>query len=508
VGAKASTLYGISLAVAPLPARERLPFVLPDFTRYSWVSEPARQAWEPRVARVMRAWLDVEWLSVAAGIRECGLLWVSPSDLAALIPGWEAARLSASQLEAGDAYFGGTAASLPAYVSGMVCVVVGAMDRVEQFRRAWTAGDQETVGALLGYPPCCRGFFREVWDQQQSIDTTWAMAENTPSRQIDYGVRIELPDGVPPLANILWRWLGVRAVPHLPCRFDCSLSIEFGKRLLETGQRAGYAEEVEWIADILTWPVEWSALHGIAEVKSPLMKLSTRTDATAGKSVVQWAGTAYPEEGAVGLHFPYQPPKRPMLTRSREYQRGLAHGAPEGAGPAWRYADNGFASEEAMDVLHEPILALARRSLAGESGNVLDLGCGNGILLAKACEGRSDLVPYGVDSNGRALEHARLLLPRFAANFTQADIFDIEQWDGGARRYALALLMLGRLTEAPLERAMRMLRHLRSSCPRVLAYAYTDWGEQPLGEIARQFGLELEESGCGTAAFMKEPLEG
>lgn len=504
--AEPSTVDGISPVVPRSLIGERLSFVLPEFNRHSWVSELARSVWEPRIARVTRAWLDLEWLSVAAGMRDCGLVWLCTDILPALTPMWEAARLSAIQLRVWDAHFGGNAAGSPSRTSGMICVAVGALDKVEQLRQAWTASDHEVVGTLLGYPSCCRAFFRDVWVEQRCFDTTWAMAENTSLRPANRTVRIELPEDIPPLANILWRWLGVRAVPHLPCRFDCSPSITFGKRLLEVGDKAGYAEEVEWIGEILAWPVEWSALHGIAEVKSPLMKISTRTDATAGKWIVQWVGTRYPEEGAVGLQFPYQPPKKPMLTRSRAYERGLSHGAQEDTDPAWRYADNGFSSAETMRVLHKPIVTLARVALAIESGNVLDLGCGNGTLLAKLCEGRKDLIPYGVDSNGVALEHARQIMPQFAGNFVQGDIFDIELWDSGTRRYALALLMLGRLLEVPEETAMRMLNRLRLLCSRVLAYAYPDCGGQPLEAIARQLGLEVEESSYRTAAYLRKSL--
>ncbi len=42
---------------------ERLDFTLPDFTRFSWVSEEARRVWEPRLKRISSAWFDVEWLS-------------------------------------------------------------------------------------------------------------------------------------------------------------------------------------------------------------------------------------------------------------------------------------------------------------------------------------------------------------------------------------------------------------------------------------------------------------
>ena len=496
MGANQGALAGISAAIPRHLVRERLPFVLPEFCRHSWVSQLARSVWEPRIARVGRAWLDIEWLSVPAGARECGLVWISPDVLPRLVPKWEAAHLSAIQLEIENAHFGGNAAKSPSSVSGRICVAVGALDKLEQLREGWVASDHEAIGRLLGYPPCCRAFFREVWLERRSIDTTWAMAENTSPRRPDDTVRIELHEDVPPFANILWRWIGVRAVPHLPCRFNCSPSIAFGTRMLEIGGKAGYAEEVEWIAEILTWPVEWSALHGIAEVKSPLVKVSTRTDATAGKWVVRWAGTSYPEEGAVGLKFPYRSSKRPMLTRSRGYQRGLAHGAHDDSDVAWQYADNGFASLEAMRALHQPIVALARGALASDSGNVLDLGCGNGMLLTEVCEGRGDLIPYGVDSNGSAIEHARRLSPQFAGNFVQGDLFDIELWDSGSRRYALALLMLGRLLEVPREEAMPMLDRLRSSCPRVLAYRYPDWASgRAVGR--RQLGVELESPPAG-----------
>lgn len=500
---ESTAFYGITRAIPRSLTSERLPFVLPDFNRHAWTSELARSIWEPRIARILRAWLDVEWLSVAAGTRECGLIWIFPETLQLLIPKWEAAHLSAVQLQFGDYYSGTNLLSAPTSVSGMICVVVGALDKTEQLRHAWQRSDDDEIGSLLGYPTCCRAFFRDVWIAQRCLDTTWAMAENTSAPSVQGIVRVELPSQILPLANILWRWLGVRAVPHLPCRFDCSASIDFGKRLLEIARNNGYSEEAEWITEILDWPVEWSALHGIAEVKSPLTKLSTRTDATAGKWVVQWVGMNYPKEGAVGLHFPFRPPRKPMLTGSQEARPGLADPAPEDPSLAWRYTDNGFASFAAMEELHKPIVALAREALAGHSGNVLDLGCGNGMLLTKVCAGRSALIPHGIDSNGLALDHARQLLPHFARNVVHGDFFNIELWAGGAQRYVLALLMLGRLLEVPRERSMRMINRLRESCSRVLVYVYPDCDKQPLEAMAQQFGLELVESNYQRVAFLK-----
>jgi hypothetical protein len=45
---------------------ERLNFVLPEFTKLSWVSDSTQEVWEPRLGRITKAWLQIEWLSVGA----------------------------------------------------------------------------------------------------------------------------------------------------------------------------------------------------------------------------------------------------------------------------------------------------------------------------------------------------------------------------------------------------------------------------------------------------------
>ena len=70
------------------------------------------------------------------------------------------------------------------------------------------------------------------------------------------------------------------------------------------GRELGFGAEIEWLGEILGWPLEWSALHGIAEIKTPVLRASARTDATPRKYVVRWEGESYPEGGASGLRFP------------------------------------------------------------------------------------------------------------------------------------------------------------------------------------------------------------
>jgi hypothetical protein len=124
-------------------------------------------------------------------------------------------------------------------------------------------------------------------------------------------------------ANIFCRWVGVRAVSHLPCRCDCQETVDVARKLLALGRGIGFVEEMDWLVTILRWPVEWSALHGIAEIKTPVVKIITRTDATARKYVVRRAGDLYPDEGGHGLTFPYRSRRIPLLTQSPAFRRGL-----------------------------------------------------------------------------------------------------------------------------------------------------------------------------------------
>src|SRR5690606_6373845 len=144
-------------------------------------------------------------------------------------------------------------------------------------------------------PKCCRDFFRDVWGRY--IDTTWHSAcrtkeaehrvsdqkpvslEGTPGRRVSETLKVSGP----PEANLLLRWIGVRAVPHLPHSFDCPKTVELGRKLIDVGRAHGYQEEMDWLLEMLSWPVEWSALHGIAVIVTPVLKISTNTDATAWK---------------------------------------------------------------------------------------------------------------------------------------------------------------------------------------------------------------------------------
>jgi hypothetical protein len=458
---------------------ERLPFRLPDFTRVTWVSEHARQVWQPRVTRIREAWLDVERRSVQAGVRRCAMQHADVSDVPRFA---EAAATSGLT-------------TLPLTLEGAPAsryrVAVGLPPDVLACAAAWRDSDDAAMGALLGYPACCIAFFRRTWVDARATDTTWAMATGCDST---IGSAVDV-DG-PPESNILWRWLGVRAIPHLPCSTRCVETSRLANAMLGVARSAGFTQEVAWLLDMLSWPVEWSALHGIAEVKTPVLKVAIRTDATTRRRVVRRRGTAYPAEGGRGTTFPYRRDVRANRIAS-PVRPTTRHAA---VTTAARWTDNGFATEDAMRAAHAPIVELTSHLLTSRRPMVLDLGCGNGALLQAIAARTPHASVVGVERNGAKVEHARQILEGVSHALFTGDIFD----DAGAWRSVrpdLILLMPGRLLEVPGDRAARLRHWLHAQRGAIVAYAYGDWlsDQQSLAQLCTRAGLETA-AGIGACA--------
>src|SRR5262245_23530154 len=154
---------------------DRLDFTLPDFTRVAWVSDRARDVWQPRLGRISRAWAEIEWRAVLAGVRRWALAMVGPEEVLAQGGGWAGGGLNALPVEmagvSGQPY---SATGVP-YTPGAPFAfrfVVGRPTDVVAFKSAWDDADQERIGNLLGYPSCCREFFRTVWVDDAMVDTT------------------------------------------------------------------------------------------------------------------------------------------------------------------------------------------------------------------------------------------------------------------------------------------------------------------------------------------------
>jgi len=295
-------------------ADTRLSFRLPEITRYAWVSDAARSMWEPRFEQIKAVWAHVELASVSRGQRPACVRLVHPGVLHESTPdpalaGLELAPIGAVAMS-DSPYVAGVASPVEGQPYAMQVAVASTMQDAAALAEVWTRGDQARIGDLLGYPSCCAEFFEKTWVQEGWLDSTWPMTlastfDSAEAVDDEFERQVAGPAG----CNILLRWLGLRAVPHLPCGFDCVATNQFAKSLRFVANDEGFGAEFDLLHEILGWPVEWSALHGVAIVKTPVVTVTTTTDATAGRLRVRRSGDGrLPEYAARGLRFPFSEP--------------------------------------------------------------------------------------------------------------------------------------------------------------------------------------------------------
>lgn len=128
----------------------------------------------------------------------------------------------------------------------------------------------------------------------------------------------------PAVLSPLLRRLGVCVLEYLPCAPDCEAALAAAQRRLERMQ-ARDPEVVEWLTQALAWPIRWSALHGIAEVKTPVFKLCHDTDDSPAEHALVRGGAQWPEAGAQGVRAPFRAPTRRLQSDGPRHLRGLEH---------------------------------------------------------------------------------------------------------------------------------------------------------------------------------------
>lgn len=371
-----------------------------------WLSDSDRAAWEPVLQRAQDAWSEIELLSITERIRDSALVFLEADEVARACADCARVGLELSVLAAT-----GTRFRAAAHRRGLA----------QEWHRAWADQDDERIGKLLGFPPCCREFFQREWTARGSFDVVPAMTTI---------------DG-PWVSNVLLRWLGVRLVPHLPCSGDCEPTAAMATAMLKAGRRNG--ADVGAIEALLRLPITHSTLNGLAIVETPHFRLMASAD--------------------------------PVPEETKRARSG------DDAESPWR--DNGFSSLQAMEAAHAIVLeAIGDQRPA----SVLDLGCGDGTLLARI--GAEFSVGVEVDQ-GRAVRGLERH-PHISFARTSIEAWAIAQIPTEGPAFDLALIMPGRLLEMDSDAADVVRRFLRERARRVVAYSYND----VLGQFCALAGLE------------------
>ncbi len=263
-----------------------------EFTQIEWLNETTRQLWESKIDEAAIAWKKIEIMSVAKRLRDAALLVCTPEDMVTLPRRMAFYDLAVVPLAG--------CAPIRHYQSRQVAAdpqarmnyraVVARLDIIDQFAAAWDNGDDDRIGVFLGFPQCCRAAFLEIWNHHRKMDPTWDMAIRSKGVAVAAWTEVKGHDE----ANLLLRWFGIRAVPHLPCSFDCDFTMRAGRAFLRLGVDLGLGREVATIREMLSWPVQWCAFQQRAEVDTPIAKMITSTDATEVKRTVRRNGFLNP----------------------------------------------------------------------------------------------------------------------------------------------------------------------------------------------------------------------
>lgn len=433
--ATTETTMGWRTPVVPYEERSTRHFlagrpVLDEWTRWSYASLAEEQWWAHLMQRAGAAWQQIEMLSVVDGVRAAARISVAADQLAERTL-WALERgLVLQPIGRTDA---STSSCTKAPEPGKAWNYHAILTRPEHVRDVHRlTRDDAALGELLGYPACCRQAFMDTWAKGQ-VDGNY-----------DQFMGAGTADG-PTEANLLWRLLGVRAVPHLPCSFTCSETASFGQRLRAVARAHGFHEEALLTDEVLQWPVKWSAVNGIAEIVGPCVKISTRTD---------WH------------------PELRMFSRAGVYVK------PDAA--LWK--NNGFKTADGMLRVHDRLLAALKEHVPSEA-RVLDLGCGNGLLLRRLKRLRPDVRIAGVDSNDERLAGARTAL---VGTWTCAPIQQLS-WEGTAD---VALVSVAHLLDMDNADCAKVVEKLPK---RVVPYAYGDCVQKhgPLTTMCAKAGLPV-----------------
>ncbi len=270
----------------------------------SWVSDAARALWEPKMAALARLAPD---LALAAAEADPHHVWAAQAAPEDVYPVMVRGTERGLAVELCD--------TPPPGAIGVVSpgrarwVIAGSPRAVAEYLRL-REGGAGPAADLAGIPACCQALHERLPREALSPeDLVWDWA----GAPADAGT-IEV-EGAPE-ANPLLSGLGLSLLPYMPCSPGCAASIARTRRVVELGRSRGLGDSLDAWIRILSFPIAWSALHGIAEIKTPVLKMVTSATPTARLLRVHWMGGEDAAEAARGLHFPYLPP----LGRAR---RGL-----------------------------------------------------------------------------------------------------------------------------------------------------------------------------------------
>lgn len=298
---------------------KKLDFTIPAFQRISWASQQARSMWEPWLQEIRDACEYASLSLVASGRLKNVAMRVRPFRVFSF-------KRRARELDVRLEVLGEDAPTAYRFIDcaynlsdSSILILIGEMS---QFERAFNSlSNDEDVTNTSGWPRCCSEFHSRECNKDWK-DRTWRIAVNSASFR---GAETSFFPESSWANNFLLHRIGLWPLAHLPCSFECSESANLVMDVLTIMRENKLHDVAERLVEVLNWPAEYSVLHGIAELKTPILKMVADTDATADKHTVRFMGTGYPSCAPNGVQFPYRMPTKLRISDSNSFNRGFGN---------------------------------------------------------------------------------------------------------------------------------------------------------------------------------------
>lgn len=243
----------------------------PPFCRLSWTSETTRAIWEPRIRAARDAIEDLALLRSADDGQP---------------------RIAFVRTESVE----------------RLCTLARACGVSLANAAPWSPGIHDVATGRSGrFPVVAAGEANAAVDGACEAgaedDPVWCLAAATPGTEpFDDGRGMTVAGNW--ASNPLLAAMGL-AAPIWPSSFACEDTRAQGDALLACAAAHGYEQAIGHLRDALSWPTSWTALHGVAEIKTPVFRFVRNTPPTRKRLSVHYLGTEMPEGAARGLGFPF-----------------------------------------------------------------------------------------------------------------------------------------------------------------------------------------------------------
>lgn len=269
---------------------------LQPFFRVSWTSAQAASIWAPRIARI-RTMLGRQ----RRHLIEKGVIGYYQDSLFAhqedrLIKQLEEVDLDYTSLHNNHYTLHNLIHHSKLEDQAKHTYFAGKKATIHLIKESILSNSKEALFALSGMATCCAKTYQSFLESGYHDPLTWLAVNRKrfPMKTMYKAGRF-----------MLGQAFEMPLIPLFACDPECDHAEAHWQNIIKHLKQV-VPDPTNWLEEILDWPMHWSALHGCAELKTPVAKIIYRCDATSDKQEIRFEGNTYPEEGERGLAFPYR----------------------------------------------------------------------------------------------------------------------------------------------------------------------------------------------------------